>query len=138
MQMGKFIPGAWSDPWSLEALFHVLHARKRLCRVCCSRDVPDPPTPKWHDSRSRRARHKARFRGKRLCEARALGLYSYCPLRMQPTPRGFEPLQAEPNGFRVHLLSRSAQRACAVSTLRLQKLKLGSANANEDALFQPL
>ena len=25
----------------------------------------------------------------------------------QATPRGFEPLQAEPNGFRVHLLSRS-------------------------------
>ena len=25
----------------------------------------------------------------------------------QTTPRGFEPLRAEPNGFRVHLLSRS-------------------------------
>ena len=26
---------------------------------------------------------------------------------MIPTARGFEPLRAEPNGFRVHLLNRS-------------------------------
>ena len=30
MQMGKFIPGAWSDPWSLEALLHVLHAQAEI------------------------------------------------------------------------------------------------------------
>ena len=28
------------------------------------------------------------------------------------TPRGFEPLRAEPNGFRVHLLSRSDTVSC--------------------------
>ena len=28
-------------------------------------------------------------------------------LRGKATPRGFEPLRAEPNGFRVHLLNRS-------------------------------
>ena len=27
--------------------------------------------------------------------------------RAKATPRGFEPLRAEPNGFRVHLLNRS-------------------------------
>ena len=27
--------------------------------------------------------------------------------RCKATPRGFEPLRAEPNGFRVHLLNRS-------------------------------
>jgi len=32
----------------------------------------------------------------------------YCGnTRVHATPRGFEPLQAEPNGFRVHLLSHS-------------------------------
>ena len=76
-------------------------------------------TPKWYDSRSRRARQKARLRGKRLCEARVLGLYSYRPLRMQTTPRGFEPLRAEPNGFRVHLLSRSDTVSCATRSWRL-------------------
>ena len=30
-----------------------------------------------------------------------------CALVQQATPRGFEPLRAEPNGFLVHLLSRS-------------------------------
>ena len=29
------------------------------------------------------------------------------PILLQSTPRRFEPLRAEPNGFRVHLLSRS-------------------------------
>ena len=47
----------------------------------------------------------------------AIGLFSsgrapHCnpvqePLPTTTTPRGFEPLRAEPNGFRVHLLSRS-------------------------------
>ena len=31
------------------------------------------------------------------------------------TPRGFEPLRAEPNGFRVHLLNRSDTVSCATS-----------------------
>ena len=31
---------------------------------------------------------------------------------MRATPRGFEPLRAEPNGFRVHLLSRSDTVSC--------------------------
>ena len=33
-------------------------------------------------------------------------------LRDNTTPRGFEPLRAEPNGFRVHLLSRSDTVSC--------------------------
>ena len=33
-------------------------------------------------------------------------------LRRRSTPRGFEPLRAEPNGFRVHLLSRSDTVSC--------------------------
>ena len=33
----------------------------------------------------------------------------------RPTPRGFEPLRAEPNGFRVHLLSRSDTVSCDVA-----------------------
>ena len=32
--------------------------------------------------------------------------------RQEATPRGFEPLRAEPNGFRVHLLSRSDTVSC--------------------------
>ena len=99
--------------------YHLNAQCKRLRRVCCSRDVPDPPTPKWHDSRSRCARHKARFRGKRLCKARALELYSYCPRKMQTTSRGFEPLRADPNGFQDHLLSRSDTVSCATRSWRL-------------------
>ena len=32
------------------------------------------------------------------------------------TPRGFEPLRAEPNGFRVHLLNRSDTVSCPLVT----------------------
>ena len=35
-----------------------------------------------------------------------------CPENARATPRGFEPLRAEPNGFRVHLLSRSDTVSC--------------------------
>ena len=38
---------------------------------------------------------------KRMQESYATGQFIYA------TPRGFEPLRAEPNGFRVHLLNRS-------------------------------
>ena len=31
----------------------------------------------------------------------------YTIIFCETTPRGFEPLRAEPNGFRVHLLNRS-------------------------------
>ena len=31
------------------------------------------------------------------------------------TPRGFEPLRAEPNGFRVHLLNRSDTVSCLLT-----------------------
>jgi hypothetical protein len=31
---------------------------------------------------------------------------------IKSTPRGFEPLRAEPNGFLVHLLSRSDTVSC--------------------------
>ena len=41
--------------------------------------------------------------------------------RSKTTPRGFEPLRAEPNGFRVHLLNRSD----TVSLLRPRVLALG-------------
>ena len=34
-------------------------------------------------------------------------IFRSCSPPRQSTPRGFEPLRAEPNGFRVHLLSRS-------------------------------
>ena len=34
-------------------------------------------------------------------------IFRSCSPPGQSTPRGFEPLRAEPNGFRVHLLSRS-------------------------------
>lgn len=34
-------------------------------------------------------------------------IFHSCSPPLQSTPRGFEPLRAEPNGFRVHLLSRS-------------------------------
>ena len=43
-----------------------------------------------------------------------LKLYAYfhflgdaTAIKFKATPRGFEPLRAEPNGFRVHLLNRS-------------------------------
>ena len=36
-----------------------------------------------------------------------------------PTAKGFEPLRAEPNGFRVHLLSRSATLSHASPLCRL-------------------
>jgi hypothetical protein len=32
--------------------------------------------------------------------------------KKKATPRGFEPLRAEPNGFRVHPLSRSDSMSC--------------------------
>ena len=32
--------------------------------------------------------------------------------RRNATPKGFEPLRAEPNGFRVHLLSHSDTVSC--------------------------
>ena len=38
----------------------------------------------------------------------------------QATPRGFEPLRAEPNGFRVHLLNRSD----TVSSVRREPIPL--------------
>ena len=37
----------------------------------------------------------------------------------QATPRGFEPLRAEPNGFRVHLLSRSDTVSCLAFAMEL-------------------
>ena len=37
----------------------------------------------------------------------ALTLPTVAIVRSTATPRGFEPLRAEPNGFRVHLLNRS-------------------------------
>ena len=40
------------------------------------------------------------------------------------TPRGFEPLRAEPNGFRVHLLSHSDK--CHACDARLMRLRLQS------------
>merc|ERR1711893_446106 len=33
-------------------------------------------------------------------------------MHAKATPRGFEPLRAEPNGFRVHLLNRSDTVSC--------------------------
>ena len=43
------------------------------------------------------------FGASRSCGMRKLTL----PLKEQATPRAFEPLRAEPNGFRVHPLDRS-------------------------------
>ena len=45
----------------------------------------------------------------------------------EATPRGFEPLRAEPNGFRVHLLNRS-------DTVSLQQRLLGHSDRNSAAL----
>ena len=50
--------------------------------------------------------------------SRYLQAFQYCvrhnnKKRNKTTPRGFEPLRAEPNGFRVHLLSRSDTVSCS-------------------------
>ena len=44
--------------------------------------------------------------------------FRYFSPPLQSTPRGFEPLRAEPNGFRVHLLSRSdtVSTACTLQS----------------------
>ena len=44
-------------------------------------------------------------------------------LQRKATPRGFEPLRAEPNGFRVHLLNRS-------DTVSLHALRIKPTIAN--------
>ena len=42
------------------------------------------------------------------CDSQRRGLGLHCKKeKRQTTPRGFEPLRAEPNGFLVHLLSHS-------------------------------
>ena len=48
----------------------------------------------------------------------------------QSTPRGFEPLRAEPNGFRIHLLSRSDTVSSAALGTAL--LYFPSTNATRD------
>ena len=48
------------------------------------------------------------FGASRSCNLRELTL----PLKEQATPRGFEPLRAEPNGFRVHPLGHSGTVSC--------------------------
>ena len=48
-------------------------------------------------------------------------IFRSCSPPLQSTPRGFEPLRAEPNGFRVHLLSRSdtVSSACSHTPCKL-------------------
>ena len=52
--------------------------------------------------------------------------------RLSPTARGFEPLRAEPNGFRVHLLSRSDtlslrfRHCCHATRVVLSKVQVNS------------
>ena len=50
------------------------------------------------------------------------------PLQESTTPRGFEPLRAEPNGFRVHLLNRSDTVSLVFS--KLQKRLYSEALSN--------
>ena len=42
--------------------------------------------------------------------------------KQKATPRGFEPLRAEPNGLRVHLLNRSDIVSCDVTLCNVQTL----------------
>ena len=73
-----------------------------LCRVCCSRDVPDP-----------RRQSGMILAPVRKPRSRGIGILFLPPTKGEgTTPRGFEPLRAEPNGFRVHLLSRSDTVSC--------------------------
>ena len=56
---------------------------------------------------------------------------NYFPLllsTLQSTPRGFEPLRAEPNGFRVHLLSRSdtVSSACTLQSSLFRQTSSGA------------
>ena len=61
-------------------------------------------------NRDRRAEASAR-RERQTTNTRTSNKNRQCKKRQtcrhQATPRGFEPLRAEPNGFRVHLLNRS-------------------------------
>ena len=83
----------------------------------CECDVGDPCTL---DTRIRRTSPALCFRttGKKIRGFRCGP--SLCSLRHVPspeaTPRGFEPLRAEPNGFRVHPLSRSDTVSCLPSS----------------------
>ena len=58
-----------------------------------------------------------------LCKRASSVAVTYKPLMLVPrvrlpTPMGFEPMRAEPNGFRVHLLNRSDTVSCGVSNRR--------------------
>ena len=77
-----------------------------LCRVCCSRDVPDP-----------RRQSGMILAPVRKPRSRGIGILFLPPTKGEgTTPRGFEPLRAEPNRFRVHLLSRSDTVSCATGS----------------------
>ena len=55
-------------------------------------------------------------------------------LWQKTTPRGFEPLRAEPNGFRVHLLNHSG----TVSLRRCGKSALVAINCGSMGIFNAL
>ena len=77
----------------------------RIGTVHLDKHMPTPPSPDSQPSCA--ARHAFTTSVVSAPRDNTIGTHALYSVAAKTTPRGFEPLRAEPNGFRVHLLNRS-------------------------------